>query len=45
MPIVGDPLTLVAGMMREPIWRFILVVTLAKFARYAALAAVTLSVG
>ncbi len=44
LPIVGDPLTLVAGMMREPIWRFILVVTLAKFARYAALAAVTLSV-
>lgn len=44
LPIVGDPLTLAAGMMREPLWRFMLVVTLAKFGRYAALAMVTLSV-
>jgi membrane protein YqaA with SNARE-associated domain len=43
LPIIGDPLTLAAGMMREPFWRFILVVTLAKFGRYAALAFVTLS--
>lgn len=43
LPIVGDPLTLAAGMMREPLWRFLLVVTLAKFGRYAALALLTLS--
>ncbi|MNJ24746.1 Inner membrane protein YqaA [compost metagenome] len=29
-PIIGDPLTLVAGVMREPLWRFLLIVTLAK---------------
>lgn len=44
LPIAGDPLTLAAGMMREPLWRFMLVVTLAKFGRYAALAFLTLSV-
>lgn len=44
LPIVGDPLTLAAGMMREPLWRFMLVVTLAKLGRYAALAFLTLSV-
>lgn len=41
LPIIGDPLTLAAGMMREPLWRFLLVVTLAKFGRYAALALLT----
>ncbi|HKM15227.1 MAG TPA: YqaA family protein [Marinospirillum sp.] len=33
-PIIGDPLTFVAGIMREPLWRFLLMVTLAKFSRY-----------
>ncbi|MEJ5281536.1 YqaA family protein [Pseudomonas sp. MYb541] len=42
VPIIGDPLTLVAGVMREPLWRFLLLVTLAKSLRYGALAAVTL---
>lgn len=42
LPVVGDPLTLAAGLMREPLWRFLIVVTLAKFGRYAALAAITL---
>lgn len=37
LPIVGDPLTLVAGVMREPLWRFLLLVGLAKSARYMAL--------
>jgi len=32
--VIGDPLTLVAGVMREPLWRFLLVVTLAKTTRY-----------
>lgn len=43
MPILGDPLTLIAGLMREPLWRFIALVTLAKAGRYAVLVAVTLS--
>ncbi|VVN32649.1 Inner membrane protein YqaA [Pseudomonas fluorescens] len=42
VPIIGDPLTLVAGVMREPLWRFVLLVTLAKGLRYAVLAAATL---
>jgi len=39
LPIVGDPLTVVAGILREPLWRFLLVVGFAKTARYAVLAA------
>ncbi|WP_226477533.1 YqaA family protein [Pseudomonas sp. MWU16-30323] len=42
VPILGDPLTLVAGVMREPFWRFLLLVTLAKGARYGVLALLTL---
>ncbi|SDU94335.1 YqaA family protein [Pseudomonas mucidolens] len=42
MPVIGDPLTLVAGVMREPLWRFLLIVSLAKAARYAVLAVLTL---
>lgn len=38
VPIIGDPLTLVAGVMREPWWRFFLLVTLAKAGRYLCLA-------
>lgn len=38
VPVIGDPLTLAAGIMREPLWRFLIVVTLAKFGRYAILA-------
>ncbi|WP_414898834.1 YqaA family protein [Rhodovulum sp. YEN HP10] len=34
----GDAFTVVAGMMRTPIWLFLLLVTLAKTGRYAALA-------
>ncbi|MEE9100479.1 YqaA family protein [Pseudomonas nitroreducens] len=41
-PLIGDPLTLIAGMMREPLWRFLLLVTLAKVGRYAVLAWLTL---
>jgi membrane protein YqaA with SNARE-associated domain len=36
-PIIGDPLTLVAGLMRYPFWRFVLVVLIAKAGRYAML--------
>jgi len=37
VPIIGDPLTLAAGILREPLWRFILIVTLAKGGRYLVL--------
>ena len=37
VPIIGDPLTLVAGVMRERLWVFLLIVGLAKTARYAVL--------
>lgn len=42
VPIIGDPLTLIAGVLGEPFWRFLLIVTLAKSARYLVLAWVTL---
>ncbi|MDT8854020.1 YqaA family protein [Paracoccaceae bacterium Fryx2] len=42
VPVVGDPLTLAAGVMREPFWRFALIVTLAKGGRYLVLAWATL---
>ena len=42
IPIVGDPLTITAGMMREPLWSFLLIVSAAKFSRYAVLAGATL---
>lgn len=42
LPIVGDPLTLVAGVMREPFWSFLIIVTLAKGLRYLVLASITL---
>lgn len=42
VPVVGGPLTLVAGVMKEPLWSFMLLVGVAKFVRYAAVAAVTL---
>ena len=42
MPVIGDPLTLIAGIMREPFWRFLALVTIAKAGRYAVLALITL---
>ena len=41
-PFIGDPLTIVAGVMREPLWRFTLIVLVAKGGRYLILAGVTL---
>ena len=38
VPIIGDPITIVAGIMREPLWRFLLIVGLAKTGRYIVLA-------
>lgn len=42
VPIIGDPITMIAGVMREPFWSFLLVVTLAKALRYLTLTAITL---
>ncbi|MCI0917566.1 DedA family protein [Pseudomonas stutzeri] len=42
VPIIGDPLTVVAGTLHEPLWSFLLLVTLAKGGRYLLLAGVTL---
>jgi membrane protein YqaA with SNARE-associated domain len=41
LPLLGDPLTIVAGVMREPIGFFLLIVFIAKSSRYAMLAAAT----
>ncbi|MEQ8356556.1 MAG: YqaA family protein [Kiloniellaceae bacterium] len=41
-PIVGDPLTVVAGVLREPLASFFLLVALAKTCRYIVVAAVAL---
>ena len=38
LPIVGDPLTLAAGVLREPFWSFLALVTAAKLGRYLVLA-------
>ena len=42
VPIIGDPLTVVAGVMREPLPIFLVLVTIAKTGRYLILTAVTL---
>ena len=36
-PIIGDPITLIAGLMKENFWRFLLIVTIAKGGRYLTL--------
>ena len=42
VPIIGDPLTVVAGLMREPLGRFLVLVLMAKLGRYLVLAGITL---
>ena len=42
-PIIGDPLTLIAGVLREPLPTFLLIVALAKTGRYLIVAALTLN--
>lgn len=44
MPVIGDPITIVAGVLREPLPMFLLLVTIAKAARYAVLSAATIGV-
>ncbi|OQM75639.1 YqaA family protein [Manganibacter manganicus] len=40
-PLGGDALTVAAGVMREPLWSFLLLVGIAKTGRYVVLAAAT----
>ena len=42
LPIIGDPLCLIAGMMRINIWRFSLFVAIGKLLRYAAITWLTM---
>ena len=41
-PFGGDALTVVAGVLREPLWSFLALVTVAKTGRYLALTAATI---
>jgi membrane protein YqaA with SNARE-associated domain len=41
-PIIGDPLTIVAGVLREPLPVFIALIVVAKTARYLAVTGLTL---
>ena len=43
LPLVGDPITVVAGVMREPLISFLLLVSFAKALRYLLLAQATLA--
>lgn len=42
LPVVGDPLTLVAGLLREPLPLFLLLVSLGKVGRYLLVAELAL---
>ncbi|MDX8414238.1 MAG: YqaA family protein [Mariprofundales bacterium] len=41
LPIVGDPITLVAGVLRIPLTWFVILVSIGKFSRYTALTLIT----
>lgn len=43
LPLVGDPLTVVAGVLKEPLLPFLVLVTIAKGARYLILAGIVLA--
>lgn len=42
-PLIGDPLTVAAGIMREPFGPFLFLVTVAKVGRYVVLALLTVN--
>lgn len=42
VPVIGDPLTVMAGILREPVLPFLLLVIVAKVSRYLVLAGITL---
>jgi membrane protein YqaA with SNARE-associated domain len=43
MPVIGDPLVLVAGVLKEKFWVVLLLTAIAKTGRYLVLAAATLA--
>ena len=43
VPVIGDPLTLAAGVLRQPFWSFLLLVAVAKTGRYLVVAAIALN--
>ncbi len=43
LPIIGDPLAVIAGVLREPWWSFVILVGIGKIARYLVLAALVLN--
>ena len=44
VPIIGDPLTIIAGIFRIPIYTFILIISLAKTMRYVFISLVVTNV-
>ena len=44
LPIIGDPLTLLAGVLKTPFWQFLFLVMIAKGGRYLVLYAIFLGV-
>jgi len=42
LPVIGDPLTVVAGVLKVPFVIFVVLVTIAKLGRYLVLAWLTL---
>lgn len=41
LPVIGDPITVIAGIMKEPLPMFVLLVGIAKTARYVVLSIIT----
>jgi membrane protein YqaA with SNARE-associated domain len=37
VPLIGDPITFIAGVLHYPLWKFTLIVAIAKTTRYALL--------
>ena len=44
VPFIGDPMTVVAGVFREPLWSFLVLVTIAKSSRYIVIAMLMMGV-
>jgi membrane protein YqaA with SNARE-associated domain len=40
VPFIGDPITVIAGVLREPVLSFLILVTIAKSARYIVLSSI-----
>ena len=44
VPFIGDPITVIAGVLREPVLSFLILVTIAKSARYIVLSLIILKI-